>query len=129
MQRILEALPADRVPTIHFSLGTSTLLDEMDAMGARVLGLDWRIDLGRARERLGPERPVQGNMDPFALFQPREALQATVQGVLRKGACLPGYIFNLGHGIHPKTPVESVYTLVETIRSFPVPQPPRAPSP
>ncbi len=128
MQRILEGLPKDRVPTIHFSLGTSTLLEEMDGMGAGVLGLDWKIDVGLVRKRLGSERPVQGNMDPFALFQTREALQSTVQGILRKGASMPGYIFNLGHGIHPKTPLESVYTLVETIRSFPVPRRPQDPA-
>lgn len=119
-QRILEALPADRVPTIHFSLGASTLLDEMQSLGAGVLSLDWRIDLGRARQRLGPSRPVQGNLDPLALFQPRETLSSTLRKVLEKGASMPGYIFNLGHGIHPKTPLESVYTLVETVRSFPV---------
>jgi len=118
-QRILSALPADRVPTIHFSLGTSTLLEEMETLGAGVLSLDWRIDLGRARQRLGPARPVQGNLDPLALFQPRDALRSTVRNVLGKGASMPGYVFNLGHGIHPKTPLESVETLVETVRSFP----------
>jgi len=120
MQRILGGLPADRAPTIHFSLGASTLLDEMKSLGAGVLGLDWRIDLGVARGRLGPSKPVQGNLDPLALFQPRETLRATVSTMLRKGASMPGYIFNLGHGIHPQTPLESVYDLVEGVHSFPV---------
>jgi len=120
MQRILAGLPSEGVPTIHYSLGTSTLLRPMDAMGARVLGLDWKIDMGDARSRLGPARAVQGNLDPFALFQPPETLRASVQDVLSKGASQPGYIFNLGHGIQPQTPLESVYALVETVRAHPV---------
>jgi uroporphyrinogen decarboxylase len=120
MQKVLGDLQADSAPTIHYSLGTSTLLHEMEQIGAAVLSLDWKIDMGTARERLGPERPVQGNMDPLALFQPWETLDSTLQDTLRKGASMPGYIFNLGHGIHPQTPLENVYRLVETVRNFPV---------
>lgn len=118
MQRILESLPGNEVPTIHYSLGTSTLLDEMKQMGAGVMGLDWKVDIGRARERLGPAVPVQGNMDPFALFQNEASLETTLLDILAKGSAMPGYIFNLGHGIHQKTPVESVYRMKEIIDNF-----------
>jgi uroporphyrinogen decarboxylase len=121
MQKVLGDLQADSVPTIHYSLGTSTLLQEMELIGAGVLSLDWKIDIGTARERLGPGQPVQGNTDPLALFQPWETLDSTLQDTLQKGASMPGYIFNLGHGIHPQTPLENVYKLVETVRNFPVP--------
>jgi len=121
MQELLESLRACQVPTIHFSLGTSTLLDSMAKLGAQVLSLDWKIDIGEAREKLGSKQPVQGNLDPMALFKPAEDLCRTVSRMLEQGSRWPGYIFNLGHGIHPKTPVENVVRLVETVRTFPVP--------
>ena len=122
MQQILEGLKREGVPTLHFSLGSSTLLEAMEQTGADVLSLDWKIDIGKARALLGPHRAVQGNMDPFALFQPPERLEATVRDILQKGASQPGYVFNLGHGIHPKTPLESVYRMVEIVHNHPVPQ-------
>lgn len=120
MQRIMAGLKDERVPTIHFSLGTSTLLEAMEQIGTDVLSLDWKIDIGEARERLGPDRAVQGNLDPFALFQDQERLEASVREILKKGARWPGYVFNLGHGVHPKTPVENVRRLVEVVQEFPV---------
>ncbi len=122
MQRIVQGLKGMEVPVIHFSLGSSTLLDSMVHIGADVLGLDWKIDLEEARERLGEGQAVQGNMEPMALFKPLEMLEATVCTVLDKGARMPGYIFNLGHGVHPKTPLESVYRLVEVVRNYPLSQ-------
>jgi uroporphyrinogen decarboxylase len=122
MQRLVAGLKDEGVPTIHFSLGTSTLLEAMKEMGAHVLGLDWKIDIEEARERLGPTRPVQGNLDPFALFESREKLEERVLAMLAKGSRWPGYIFNLGHGVHPKTPVESVSRVVETVRNYPLRQ-------
>jgi uroporphyrinogen decarboxylase len=122
MQRLVAGVKNEGVPTIHFSLGTSTLLDAMEQMGVDVLSLDWKIDIGEARERLGPNRAVQGNLDPFALFQEPARLEESVLRVLEKGARWPGYIFNLGHGVNPKTPVENMQRLVEVVHSFPVPQ-------
>jgi uroporphyrinogen decarboxylase len=121
MQRLVSGLKEEGAPTIHYSLGTSTLLDAMEQMGTHVLSLDWKIDIGEARERLGPTRPVQGNLDPFALFQGPEQLEESVLRILEKGSRWPGYIFNLGHGVHPKTPVENVKRLVEIVHSYPVP--------
>lgn len=122
MQRLVAELKDKSVPTIHFSLGTSTLLDSMEQIGTDVLSLDWKIDIGEARERLGPNRAVQGNLDPFALFQEPARLEESVLKVLEKGSRWPGYVFNLGHGVHPKTPVENMKRLVEVVHSFPVPQ-------
>jgi uroporphyrinogen decarboxylase len=122
MQRLATALKDEGVPTIHFSLGTSTLLEAMAHMGTDVLSLDWKIDIGEARNRLGPKKAVQGNLDPFALFQEPERLEESVLKILEKGSRWPGYIFNLGHGVHPKTPVENVRRLVEAVRNFPAPQ-------
>ena len=122
MQRLVAALKEEGAPTIHFSLGTSTLLEAMEQIGTDVLSLDWKIDIGEARERLGPKRAVQGNLDPFALFQGPEKLEESVLRILEKGARQPGYIFNLGHGVHPKTPVENVARMVEIVRNYPIRQ-------
>jgi uroporphyrinogen decarboxylase len=119
MQRLVASLKEEGVPTIHFSLGTSTLLEAMGEIGTDVLSLDWKIDIGEARERLGPKRAVQGNLDPFALFQGPDKLEASVLEIIDKGARWPGYIFNLGHGVHPRTPVESVTRMVEIVRNYP----------
>jgi uroporphyrinogen decarboxylase len=122
MQRLVAGVRDEGAPTIHFSLGTSTLLEAMARMGTDVLSLDWKIDMGEARERLGPKRAVQGNLDPFALFQEAARLEESVRPILEKGSRWPGYIFNLGHGVHPKTPVESVARLVDVVHDFPVPK-------
>jgi uroporphyrinogen decarboxylase len=122
MQRLVGGLKDKAVPTIHYSLGSSTLLEAMEQIGTDVLSLDWKIDMADARERLGPTRAVQGNLDPFALFQDAARLEASVLEILKKGAGWPGYIFNLGHGVHPKTPVESMQRLVETVHGFQVPE-------
>ena len=118
MQQLFDGINGQGVPTLHYSRGTSTLLDEMARIGAQVLSMDWRIDLEEARKRLGPSRPVQGNLDPLALFQPPEKLSRTVREMLSKGSQHPGYIFNLGHGIQPQTPIEGVQTLVETVNNY-----------
>jgi uroporphyrinogen decarboxylase len=120
MKRLVACLKGEGVPTIHFSLGASTLLAPMREIGADVLSLDWKIDMREARERLGPDQAVQGNLDPFALFQEAERLEGSVRRILEQGSVWPGYIFNLGHGIHPKTPLENVHRMVDLVRSYPV---------
>jgi len=129
MQELMGSLNETGVPTIHYSQGTSTLLDDMAQTGARVLSLDWKIDIGEARERLGLLRPVQGNLDPLALFQHAGRLILSVREILEKAAGAPGFIFNLGHGLHPQTPLEHIEALLETVRSHPLPARPSASAP
>lgn len=99
------------VPVILFGTGTAGLLPLMAESGADVIGVDWRIDLNDAFERVGPRCAVQGNLDPVALLAPWEAIQPRAQHVLDQAARRPGHIFNLGHGILPNTPVEHVKRL------------------
>ena len=108
---ILESLGALDVPRIHFGTNTTGILEELKP-GSDVVGLDWRVDLDRGWDTLGSDVAVQGNLDPLALFAPREVLIAKADAVLERARGRPGHIFNLGHGILPTTPVENVAALV-----------------
>src|SRR4051812_26827463 len=110
--RILAAVP---VPTIHFGTGTATLLHAMGAAGGDVLGLDWRIPLDRGWAEVGEERGVQGNLDPALLLGPWERVEAGALDVLRRAAGRPGHVFNLGHGVLPRTDPSFLGHLVELV--------------
>lgn len=105
------------VPAIHFGTCTATLLPLMHEAGGEVMGVDWRVPLDRAWERVGIEAGLQGNLDPAALLAPRAVLQVQVERVLHEVGGRAGHIFNLGHGILPATPVENVRWLVELVQT------------
>lgn len=123
---ILQAVQKTGVPAIHFGTDTATLLplmreaggDPSTDSGQVVIGLDWRIDLDRGWEAIGLDGAVQGNLDPAALFAPRNELERRVRRILDQAANRPGHIFNLGHGILPETPVENVKAVVEMVHEF-----------
>lgn len=114
-RRVIEALRPAGVPVIHFAQGASALLPLIRQAGGDVIGLDWRIDIGEARQILGPEFAVQGNLDPMALFAPPVVIEDRVRRILGAAGRWPGHIFNLGHGIHRETPVEHVQVLVDAV--------------
>ncbi|MFO0957608.1 MAG: uroporphyrinogen decarboxylase [Isosphaeraceae bacterium] len=111
MKRLISGLDPT-VPVIHFGTGTATLLELQRDAGGAVIGLDWRVRLDEAWDRLGPGVAVQGNLDPVALLAPREELFAQADRILREAGGRPGHIFNLGHGILPATSVDQVIALV-----------------
>jgi len=114
--RVLRSVPKS-TPTIYFALASSNgQLDAMRAIHADVIGLDYRVSLSQARAILGSGRSVQGNLDPAVLLGPPEQLVTRTEAVLRENGGRPGFIFNLGHGIFPETPVENVALLVETVK-------------
>ena len=114
MRRLFALLPAG-VPTIHFGADTGTLLELMRDAGGDVIGLDWRVDLDAAWDRLGPGVGVQGNLDPALLFAPVEAIRGQARRILRRAGRRPGHVFNLGHGIMPETPVDHVLALIDEV--------------
>jgi uroporphyrinogen decarboxylase len=117
-QRALELASASGVPVIHFGTDTATLLPDFARAGGDVIGVDWRIPLDAAWERIGiPGRAVaiQGNLDPVALLAPRPELERQVRDVLARAAGRPGHIFNLGHGVLPETPVAALQAVVEWV--------------
>jgi uroporphyrinogen decarboxylase len=106
------------VPIIHFGTDTSGMLELLRDAGGDVIGLDWRIDLDTAWERLGDNVAVQGNLDPIALLAPWSELQKRAQIILDQAGERAGYIFNLGHGILPGTPVDNVKRLVDYVHEY-----------
>jgi uroporphyrinogen decarboxylase len=103
------------VPVIHFGTGTGALLELMKEAGGDVIGLDWRVQLDEAWQRVGYEVAVMGNLDPVTLFANQNVLRARAKRILNQAGGRPGHIFNLGHGILPETPVENVIALVEMV--------------
>jgi uroporphyrinogen decarboxylase len=106
------------VPVIHFGTGTSGLLELMREAGGDVIGVDWRIDLGEGWQRVGHDVAVQGNLDPVALFAPRDELRDRAARILERAQGHRGHIFNLGHGILPNTPVDNVIALVDMVHEL-----------
>ena len=106
------------VPVIHFGTGTGALLELMREVGGDIIGLDWRVRLDEAWQRIGHDVGVMGNLDPVALFAGREALRTQTKRILDQAAGQPGHVFNLGHGILPETPVENVIALVEMVHEM-----------
>jgi len=113
---LIQGVEAD-APVIHFGTGTAPFLEDFAGAGGEVVGLDFRVEMAAARERLG-ERAAQGNLDPCVLLAPPERIRACADRVLRQGAARPGHIFNLGHGVLPGTPVDSVKRLIDFVHEW-----------
>jgi uroporphyrinogen decarboxylase len=106
------------VPVIHFGTVTGNLLELMREAGGDVIGLDWRVDLAEAWQRLGEDVAVQGNLDPIALFAGIPEIRQRARSILDSAGGRPGHIFNLGHGILPETPVDHVIALVDAVHEM-----------
>ena len=104
-------------PVIHFGTGTAALLELMRDAGGDVIGLDWRVDLKDAWQRLG-EVAVMGNFDPVQLFASPDFIRARAAHILSRAEGRSGHIFNLGHGILPETPVDNVIALVDAVHEM-----------
>jgi uroporphyrinogen decarboxylase len=102
-RRVFEGIADLGVPRIHFGVNTGELLPLMAAAGADVVGVDWRVPLDAARDRLGPHVAVQGNLDPALCLAPWDVVADGVRRVLARNAGRPGHVFNLGHGVLPET--------------------------
>ncbi|MGB3728850.1 MAG: uroporphyrinogen decarboxylase family protein, partial [Thermodesulfobacteriota bacterium] len=117
MKKLISEIKAD-TPVIHFGTGTSALLDLIKESGSQVLGLDWRVDLAKAWKQVGYNKAVMGNLDPVILFSSPSEIRKRTKKILDKGKNRPGFIFNLGHGILPKTPVDNALALVDYIHEY-----------
>lgn len=113
--RLLHMLEQAAVPVINFSTGTTPYIEEVARCGGTVMGVDWHLPIDEVWERIGPDRPIQGNLDPIALLAPWRELKFRVDDMLSRVNGRGGHIFNLGHGIFKETPPDNVKRLVDYV--------------
>ncbi|MCC6303397.1 MAG: uroporphyrinogen decarboxylase [Gammaproteobacteria bacterium] len=122
MTRIVAGLTREhegrRVPVVLFTKGGAQWLEAMAGSGADALGVDWTLDIGEARRRVGARVALQGNMDPCALYAPPDRIRAEVEAVLASYGAGAGHVFNLGHGIHPHVDPASVRVFIEAVHEL-----------
>lgn len=117
MRRLIAGV-AGCAPVIHFGTGTAHLLEMLRDAGGDVIGLDWRVGVAEAWGRLGNSVAVQGNLDPVVLLSGRSVIESRVRKILSEAGSRNGYVFNLGHGVLPQTPVDNVKYLVELVHEL-----------
>lgn len=117
-QRIFRSLKDAGVPSIHFGTCTADLLPLMREAGGDVIGVDWRTSLDDAWTRIGAGVGIQGNLDPAVLIAPPAMLIERAREILERAGGHPGHVFNLGHGVLPLTPEDSVKALVGFVHEY-----------
>ena len=117
-QRIFQTLSEYSIPRIHFGVGTGEILHLMSSAGADVVGVDWRVPIDEARKRIGPDKSVQGNLDPSILGGDWELISKEVLKILEKNDGQLGHIFNLGHGVTPEVNPDVLQKIVELVHNF-----------
>lgn len=106
------------VPVINFATGNPALVPLLAEGGGSVVGVDWRLRLDEAWRIIGPDRAIQGNLDPTILLAGPAEIRRRVKEILDQAAHRPGHIFNLGHGILQQTPVENAIALVDAVHEL-----------
>ncbi|MFQ5450278.1 MAG: uroporphyrinogen decarboxylase [Nitrospinaceae bacterium] len=117
-KKVIDGLKPLGVPVIHFSTGTSTMLDLIHQAGGDVISFDWRVHLDTAWEGVGFDQPIQGNLDPSTLLAPLPIIRERVRDILKRAGGRPGHIFNLGHGILQHTPVDHVKAVCDMVHEY-----------
>jgi uroporphyrinogen decarboxylase len=121
LRRIIAGLTREReglrVPNIVFTKGGGGWLENIAAIGCDAVGLDWTVDIGAARARVGMRVALQGNLDPAILLSSPQVVQREAAAILASYGKGSGHVFNLGHGISQHTPPENVAALIETVRT------------
>ncbi|MFZ5979526.1 MAG: uroporphyrinogen decarboxylase [Candidatus Zixiibacteriota bacterium] len=117
INRVFEICRTEGVPRILYLNNSAPYLKYLADVDCEVIGIDWRTDLAQARETLGG-KALQGNLDPHLLFASPSNIEYEVRRILKAVGEDNGFIFNLGHGILPQTPVDNVRLLVETVHAY-----------
>jgi len=104
-------------PLTYFGTGTGPIMGQLPELGTDVLGVDWRLSLTEAADLVGPDRTLQGNLDPAFLLGDAETLRSEVTRIAESMKGRPGYIFNLGHGIIKETDPDMVHVLIDAVRA------------
>ena len=120
VEKLIRENDGAKVPSIVFTKGGGEWIADIASIGCDAVGLDWSVNLTRARSVVGDRVALQGNLDPFVLFGDEETIRREARRVLdaygEVGA--GGHVFNLGHGINQFTPVENVRILVDEVHSY-----------
>lgn len=116
--RVINKLETNGAPVIVFAKGANHSLKEISESGCDVVGIDWTCDIGVARNEIGENVALQGNLEPIILLSSKEKIKSEVKRILEQYGYGIGHIFNLGHGILPQTPVENVKFFVETVKEM-----------
>lgn len=120
MQKIVADLTKEaegrKVPSIIFTKGGGLWLEAQAEAGSDALGLDWTVDIGQARQRLGSKVALQGNLDPAILLSTPEAIEKEVASILASYGYGNGHVFNLGHGITQWTPPENAGAMIDAVK-------------
>lgn len=116
-KRIFENLQTTAVPLIHFGTNTAGMLKSFASVECNVVGVDWRLPIAKAWKEIGNKKAIQGNLDPTILFSDISYIETRVDDIFSSLPHKDGYIFNLGHGILPNTPVETVKRLTEYVHN------------
>ena len=121
MEKIVAGLTREHegriVPRIVFTKGGGLWLEAQAAIGADALGLDWTVDIGEARKRVGSKVALQGNLDPAVLLSTPEAIEKEVAAILASYGHGHGHVFNLGHGITQWTPPANAEAMLNAVRT------------
>lgn len=121
-QQVRELLQTEvdgrKIPTILFTKGGGLWLETIAEAGYDAVGLDWQTDIAAARNRIGSQVALQGNMDPVTLYASKEVIRNKVKTILQKFGNGTGHVFNLGHGILPDIDPEHVAAMVNAVHEF-----------
>jgi len=122
MQKIVAGLTKTndgrKVPSIVFTKGGALWLEAQANIGADALGLDWAVDIGSARKRVGEKVALQGNLDPVILLSTPQAIEKEVQSILASYGKGHGHVFNLGHGITQWTDPENAAAMLQAVKKY-----------
>jgi uroporphyrinogen decarboxylase len=121
-QRIVDGLIKEkdgvRIPSIVFTKGGGLWIESIADIGCDAVGLDWTMDIGIARQKVGNKVALQGNLDPTVLFATPDVIYAEVEKVLSSYGFGSGHVFNLGHGISQHTDPENAAALVQAVHEL-----------
>jgi len=117
LKKVFRLCRREGIPRMLFLNNASPYLDYLADLDCEVIGVDWRSDIKAVREKL-PSRTLQGNLDPHSLYAPEHLIRRQVHDIIRAGIKGGNFIFNLGHGVTPQTPMDAVRTLVHAVHDF-----------
>jgi uroporphyrinogen decarboxylase len=113
--KICQHLKSETIPLIHFGTNTAGLLKSFSSVACDVISVDWRITIDKAWKEIGYKKAIQGNLDPVLLLSDFSIMKKHVDHIFASLPQREGYIFNLGHGVLPGTPMENIIKLTEYV--------------